>query len=347
VTRHLIRNGLILSMALGGQVKTVAGQAPTPAPTVTVGGVGYAQYYFNLKDSANHVNNFDVTRAYINVIGRFPHGIRTRVTPDIYRVADGSLAYRLKYAFVAWTPANSALTFKFGQNNTPFVDWEERLWDYRMQGTIAMDRNGYISSSDFGFLIDGNWGTDKLSISAGVQNGENYNRAPGDKGKDFVARASVRLLATDEGGETGGLRLTGYAGVGRPTGGGTRQRFLGVASYRSKLLTLAAELAATRDSTLADSVDGKRKGRVITTFGVLRIPPSYKFHIIARLDAVDPHTGLDDDRQTRIIAGIAYQLTPNLRLLADLDHLSYQGGITTPALEAVRSQALFQVQFTF
>jgi hypothetical protein len=27
--------------------------------------------------------------------------------------------------------------------------------------------------------------------------------------------------------------------------------------------------------------------------------------------------------------------------------LSYQGGVTTPALEAVRSQALFQAQFTF
>lgn len=259
MARHLIRNGAIVSMALcGGSVQAAA---QTPSPTVTVGGVGYAQFYHNLKDSVNHINNFDVTRAYINVVGRFPHGIRTRVTPDIYRVADGSLAYRLKYAFVAWTPENSPLTFKFGQNNTPYVDWEERLWDYRMQGTIAVDRNGYISSSDFGFLIDGNWGTDKLSISAGVQNGESYNRTPGDKGKDFVARATLRLLATDEGGETGGLRLTGYAGVGRPTGGGTRQRYLGVASYRSKLLTLAAELAATKDSALTDPVTATRRGR--------------------------------------------------------------------------------------
>ena len=45
--------------------------------------------------------------------------------------------------------------------------------------------------------------------------------------------------------------------------------------------------------------------------------------------------------------GVGYQLTPNLRLLADLDKVSYQGGVTTPALEIVRSQALFQVQFTF
>ena len=81
--------------------------------------------------------------------------------------------------------------------------------------------------------------------------------------------------------------------------------------------------------------------------GVLRVPPSYKLQFIGRLDAVDPNTSTDDDRQTRIIAGIAYQLSPNLRVLADLDHLTYQGGAPTQTLEAVRSQALFQVQFTF
>jgi hypothetical protein len=346
VARNLIRSGAILSMALCGRAIVAAGQTPPPTPTVTVGGVGYAQFYYNLKDSANH-SNFDVTRAYINVIGRFGQGVSTRVTPDIYRVADGSLSYRLKYAFVAWQPGTSPFTLKLGLNNTPFVEFEERLWDYRMQGTIAMDRNGYLSSSDFGFLVDGNWGSDQVSFSGGVQNGENYNRPPGDGGKDFVARLSVRAMATDEGGPTGGLRLTGYAGVGSPNGGGTRQRYLGLASYRSKLLILAAELAATKDSSLTTPVTPTRKGRVFTTFGVLRVPPTYKLQFIGRLDAVDPSTSTDDDRQTRIIAGIAYQVSPNLRVLADIDHLSYQGGAPTPALEAVRSQALFQVQFTF
>ncbi len=343
MARHLIRNGLILSMALSSRAIDAAAQAPT----VTVGGVGYVQYYYNLKDTANHINNFDVTRAYINVIGKFAYGVSTRVTPDIYRVSDGSLAYRLKYAFVAWQPEKSAFTFKLGQNNTPFVDFEERLWDYRMQGTIAMDRNGYLSSSDFGFLVDGNWGFDKVTFSGGIQNGENYNKAPGDKRKDFVSRISVRVKGTDEAGPTGGLRVTGYAGIGKPNGGGTRQRYLGIVSYRSKMLTLAAELAGTRDSALSTPVTPLKKGRVFTTFGVLRIPPTYKFQIIGRLDAVDPSTNTSNDKQTRIIAGVAYQVSGNLRVLADIDHLSYQGGVTTPALEAVRSQVLFQLQFIF
>ena len=344
MTRNLIRSGVILSLVLGGR----AGAAEAQAPTVTVGGVGYAQYYYNLKDTAGHGNNFDVTRAYINVIGKFAYGVGSRVTADIYRnTIDGSLSYRLKYAFATWTPEKSALTFKLGQMHTPWIDWEEHLWDYRMQGQQAVERAGYMSSSDFGAGVDGNWDYEKVNMQVGIFNGENYNRTPGDKGKDLMGRVSVRVLATDEGGRDGGLRLTGYGQIGRPNGGGTRNRFIGMVSYRSKLLTLAGQLAATKDTALGPPLVATKKGRVISTFGVLRIPPTYKFQIIGRFDSTDPNTSASDDRTSRIIAGLAYQISGNLRVLADLDHLSYQGGVTTPALEAVRSQALFQVQFTF
>ncbi len=318
------------------------------APTVTVGGIGYAQYVYQLKDSADHVNNFDVTRAYLNVLGKFAYGVNTRITGDIFRSTDGSLSYRLKYAFVGWTPEKSALTFKIGQMQTPFVEWEEALWDYRMQGQAAVERAGYMSSSDFGAGVDGNWGFDKVNMAVGLYNGENYNKAPGDQRKDLMARVSVRLLGTDEGGRTGGLRLTGYGQIGKPTGGGTRSRFIGMLSYRSKVVTLAAEYAGTKDSSLTAPVTAGKQGRVLSAYGVVRIPKS-KVQIIGRLDSTDPNTlsTATNDRLTRLIAGVAYQVSGNLRVLGDLDHLSYQGGITTPALEAVRSQALFQVQFTF
>ncbi|HEV8356715.1 MAG TPA: hypothetical protein VGQ17_08135 [Gemmatimonadales bacterium] len=317
-------------------------------PAVTVSGVGYAQYQYLLKDTANHVNNFDVTRAYINVLGSFAYGIKTRVTADIYRNADGSLAYRLKYAYASWTPEQSALTFKMGQIHTPWLDWEEHLWDYRMQGQMVLERGGYISSSDFGAGVDGMWKFDLVNMEVGVYNGENYNRAPGDQRKDLMGRVSVRVLGTDQGGRDGGLRLTGYGQYGKPTGGGSRQRYIGALSYRSKMLTLAGEYTATKDSSTT-APTAEAKGRVISGFGVLRIPPTYKFQIIARVDVTDPNTlsTSTSDRQTRYIGGLAFQPSGNLRVLADLDHLVYQGGSPTPAAEAARSQALFQIQLTF
>src|SRR5438094_72804 len=110
-------------------VATAAGVAQltaqgNPPPQVTVGGVVYTQYLYQLKDSVNHFNNFDITRAYVNVLGKFSGGVGTRVTADIYRNADGSLGYRLKYAFATYTPQGSPLTFTIGQIPSP---WPGRL----------------------------------------------------------------------------------------------------------------------------------------------------------------------------------------------------------------------------
>src|SRR5213594_2545122 len=207
--------------ALGVAVVAAAvGAAPlaaqgSPSPQVTVGGVVYTQYLYQLKDSVNHFNNFDITRAYVNVLGKFSGGVGTRVTADIYRNTDGSLAYRLKYAFATYTPQGSPLTFKIGQIHTPWIDWEESLWDYRVQGQMAMERAGYVSAADFGVGVDGKWGPDKVNFQVAVVNGEFYRSPEVGQGKDAMARLSVRVLDTDDSSRVGGLRVTGYAGYGR------------------------------------------------------------------------------------------------------------------------------------
>ncbi|HSD32549.1 MAG TPA: hypothetical protein VLB49_11610 [Gemmatimonadales bacterium] len=312
---------------------------------VVVSGVGYMQYVYQLKDTANHVNNFDVTRAYVNAIGRFAGGVGARVTLDVNRPAgDNSLRYRLKYAFATYTPTASPLTFKLGMIHTPWVDFEETLWEYRMQGTTALDRNGYLTSSDLGVGVDGKWGPDKVNMQVAFVNGESYSGGPGDQRKDVEGRVSVRLLGTDDSSRVGGLRISGYGGYGKPTTGGQRNRFLGMLSYKTKQITLAGELATTKDSVTGTPTPSVT-GRVITAFGVYKVPNS-KIGLIARVDIVDPNTSAASDKQTRIIGGVSYQLSPNLRLLLDIDNLSYEG-TPTPAQEAVRSQALFQTQITF
>ncbi len=107
--RRALEVVVVAAVAFAAGANRLAAQG-TPPPQVTVSGVVYTQYLYQLKDTANHINNFDVTRAYINVIGKFAYGVSTRVTGDIYRNTDGSLAYRLKYAYVGWTPEKSALT---------------------------------------------------------------------------------------------------------------------------------------------------------------------------------------------------------------------------------------------
>lgn len=337
----------LLAAAAGVLPGIARSQAPSP-PHVVVNGVSYAQFVYQLKDTANHLNQFNVTRAYINVIGNFDGGISTRVTADVF-TSGTSLGYRLKYAFAGYTPNGSALTFKMGLFTTPWIDYEEALWDYRMQGPIALDRNGYLTSSDLGIGADGKWNKDQVNMQVAFVNGEGYGNAgnPGDQRKDIEGRVSVRVMNTNDMSRVGGLRITGYAGYGKPTGGGKRQRFTGQVSYRSNTLTLAGEYTIAKDSTAGNPL---RDGQIASVFGVFRVPNS-KLAVIGRMDYVKPDknaaSATPGFTNTRFIAGVSYQLSPNVRLLADVDNLSYKNGSPTPAAEAVRSQALFQMQFTF
>jgi Gram-negative porin len=329
------------------------------SPSVTVGGIAYAQYQYQFHSDSSltpsgHQNNFDVTRAYLNVIGKFGEGIVTRVTIDVdgRKAASNQLSYRLKYAYVAWTPTNSPLTLKLGEIHTPLLDWEEAVWDYRMQGSMPMERGGYVSSSDFGAGVDGTWDKNRFDLQVGIYNGENYSGAPGDQRKDLEGRVSLRVMETDLPGKAGGLRLTAYGQYGKPTTGGKRERYLGVVSYKSKAVTLVGEFAATKDSVTGDggatAAVANRTGRVISGYGTVKLPNS-KAAIIGRVDITDPNTGsgASNDKLTRIIGGVSYQLTPNLRLLAAVDNVSRQGGNYANGFNATRTAGAFIGQFTF
>ena len=339
-----IRRALgVAVVAAAAGAAPLAAQAPTP-PQVTVGGLVYTQYLYQLKDSVNHFNSFDVTRAYVNVVGRFSGGVGTRVTADIYRNADGSLGYRLKYAFATYTPQGSPLTFKAGQIHTPWLDWEEALCDYRMQGQMAMERAGYLSAADFGVGVDGKWGPDKVNFQFTVVNGETYKAGEvagaGGQGKDAMARVSVRVLDTNDSSRVGGLRITGYAAYGKAAGYADRNRYIAMVSYRTRQLTLAGEAAATQDG-----LNTATNGHVYSAFGVYKVPQS-KVAILGRVDITHKQSGAVD-KQTRFIGGVSYQLTPNWRLLGDWDYANYQTDVLNTLNFATRSQALFQTQFTF
>ena len=343
-----IRRALGVAVAAAaGAAPLAAQQAAPPAPQVTVGGLVYTQFVYQLKDSVNHFNNFDITRAYVNLNGRLAGGVTTRVTVDVQRfgaiqgstTTDNSLRLRLKYAFATYTPQGSALTYKAGLIHTPWLDWEEALWDYRMQGQMSIERAGYMSAADYGVGVDGKWAADKVNFQFTVVNGTFYSNTSTGQTKDAQARVSVRVLDTNDSSRVGGLRITGYAGYGRaPTG--DRNRFIGMISYRTKQVTLAGEAATTQDGQL-----GATNGHVYSGFGVFRFPQS-KAAVIARVDVTHKQSGAVD-KQTRYIAGVSYQLSPNWRLLVDWDNADYQTDALNTANFATRSQALFQTQINF
>lgn len=301
----------------------------------TVDGLIYASYRYGLVTDTTFTpegrpNNFEIDRAYLSMRSRAAGGIATRVTIDVdtRRAAANQQTFRLKYAYADWTPEGSVFTYRLGMQNTPFIGYLEDLWGYRMQGTVPLDRYRYTSSSDLGFTVDMTSKTRTVTAHAGVFNGEGYSAAPGDGYKDVAGRLSVRLMETDNESRFGGLRLTGYASLGRATGGGTRQRLVGLLSYQTRQVTLGAELAGTVDTTAADP---ETKGRYTSLFATWH-RDSAKVGFIARVDLFDPNTELSPaafdaaaSKQTRVIAGVSYRLAPSVRLLLDVDYATTEG----------------------
>jgi hypothetical protein len=217
--------------------------------------------------------------------------------------------------------------------HTPFVDYEETLWDYRMQGTIAVDRNGAMTAADIGVGVDGHWNGEQVNGQIVLVNGEGYSGGTGDFRKDLEARVSVRLKPTNDASRVGGLRATGYAGIGKFSGtGADRNRYLGQLSYKAQQYTLAGEYVSVKNGAVT--------GSIISAFGVYHFSSS-KAAVIARVDIFDPNNNVANDGNTRIIGGASYQLSPNVRLLADVDRVKPQGGGTAA------NQFLFQAQFVF
>ena len=361
--RLSVAHRVMLGVTLGLGVHAAAARAQ-----VTVSGLGFAQYAYQLKTDSTlappgNANNFDVTRAYITAAGKFADGIGVRITADIdgRKAASNQLSYRLKYAYVTWQPGGKGpLTYKIGEIHTPWIDWEENLWDYRFQGTMPMERAGYLSSSDFGAGVDGMWNFEQVNAQLGIYDGENYNNAPGDQRKDVEGRISVRVAKTDMAGRSGGVRLTAFADIGKATGGGTRSRIVGMLSYKSKMVTLAGEIGITQDSLSATL--NEVKGRVLAAYGVLNFPKS-KWAVIGRVDVFDPNTdsvvisttnnGATNtlkkaaNQQTRLITGLSYTVNSNFRFLADVDLNSLQNGLPNSAFDNNRQTLFFHTEFKF
>lgn len=322
--------------------------AQAPAPTLSISGLGYAMWNMNIS-GAQHNNAFSVQRTYLNFNAKFTGGVSARVTPDIYANADGSMAYRLKYGYVAYAPGAGNTTWKFGLIQTPFISRNEDLWDYRMEGSVAAERYsgpaGGMSSADFGLSADTKLAQGRFDLSAGVYNGETYKKPEGDVRKDFMVRGSFKISATDDNSATGGFRATAFASVGKPTGGGERNRYVGELSYKTTRFTLAGDYFLLQDSIPAFTA--VQKGSIISVYGVYHLPES-KVSLLARWDSFDPNTDANNDKQTRIIAGAAYQLSPNLRLLGNVDMLSFEAG-NPPSSTLIdpRNQAQLVAQFTF
>jgi len=317
----VVTAGCIAAPAIA-QVTPAAGYTPPDdTPSIKVGATIFADYtYQNAPEITDSDGNsvkpsgFDVKRAYINVTGNISHLLGFRITPDIAREAivgegipsslTGSLVFRLKYAFAQlnlddWMPKGSWA--RFGIQQTPWVDFEEGIYRYRFQGTIFMEREGYLSSSDAGASFHTAFQNNYGDVHAGFYNGDTYSRPEPNDQHAFQIRGSLRPLPSSR--YLRGLRVHGFWDHDAYVKDAERRRGLVAVSYEHKYVNAMWQYGDERDQTSVTKpvVDGKG-------WSIWATPKTTKgFEGLLRYDDQEPNDATNA-RRHRTIAGIAYWL---------------------------------------
>lgn len=332
--------GALIAMNAAAQVTPAAGSTPPDDnPTVKVGGTMFADYTYvdsptttDADGNVIHPSSFNIGRAYLNVTGQLFHRVSYRITPDIVRESgsgsslNGSYTFRLKYAYAQlnlddWTTKGSFV--RLGMQQTPLIDFQESVYRYRFQGTMFVDREGFLTSSDSGLSAKWNMPNGYGDVHGGFYNGEGYSRAEANDEKAFQIRATVKPLPL--GGIWKGLRVTGFYDADHYVQDAKRTRAVADVSFEHKLVNAGLTYLKAKDQTSAAkaTVDADGWSAWITP----KLP--HNVEILARHDHLEPNSDSDQERDRNIL-GVAYWV-PNLKpgvtaaVMLDYDSLKQQG----------------------
>jgi hypothetical protein len=249
-----------------------------------------------------------VTRAYLNVDGQLAQNVRFRFTPDVKRVTDGSLGgslmVRVKYAFAQFDNlVNERSWVRFGMHQTPWLDFEESINRYRVQGTVFSERENLIpGSADFGVSYFTPLPSGFGEVHAGIFNGEGYTQTDPNKYKSAQGRLTVRPFPGR--GIANGLRISGFYNTGWYAEDRPRRLGIVMGSFEhTNLVATLQGLKATENPLPGSTLDVHRDGW--SFFLEPRQGPAGWAGLL-RFDHFDPDDALADNVVKRVIAGGAY-----------------------------------------
>ncbi len=304
------------------QVTPAAGYTPPDdTPKINVGITLFADYSYQDEPTVVdgdknviHRNAFNLTRAYINVTGSLSHWFSFRITPDI-RVEtgtgsslSGNQTFRIKYGygqvnFDDFAPKGS--WFRFGLQQTPWIDYVDSIYRYRFQGTTFTDVEGFLISSDYGasarFAFPDNYG----DVHLGFYNGDGYQSLNDQNGvnnqKGIQIRASVRPAPAVP--TVRGLRVAGFYDSDHYFADAKRERFVGNVTFEHPYVNAGFEYLDAKDQASVTKTELARNG-----FSVWATPRT-PIGVEALLRYDELNTNKDPSpkpKKKRTVIGVAY-----------------------------------------
>jgi hypothetical protein len=343
----------VLSAPSAAQTTPDAQKSSPPTVTakspVQVGG----QFFISYEDGRSGgepYSNFFINRAYINVRAEVLPWLNGRVTPDIAvdREGDGEgdLELRLKYCYVAASLPDFAFLhspyLEFGLIGRPWLDFEQKINLYRVQGPMYLERGDILNSADFGAqvgaLIGGEMPEEyRKEVSAsypgrygsatiGVFNGGGYHAIEHNLNKTIEARISVRPLPDI----IPGLQLTyaGAYGKGNVAQSVDWRKNVGYLSFEHRRLVAALTYftgsgdykgKTLNQDGIADNIGGW------SAFTDIRIPGT-PLSVFGRYDHFELPDSPSEWEENTLIVGSTWHIQKKTKLLIDFEKVLDKNG---------------------
>ncbi|MBF5046377.1 hypothetical protein FGE12_28435 [Aggregicoccus sp. 17bor-14] len=328
---------------------------------VKLSGKSYLRYSYDLRGPTENANSFGIDRLYLQSEFQLTKTVRFQATLEGGDLRQGGNQYfdvTTKYAFLEVKDLWHTGSFlRVGQLPLAWISYEEDLWGYRVTGPVAVDRWGYLTSSDLGLAVGGTIPGKYGSYQVNVNNGEGWKSAELGKRKELQGRLTLNPLA-GMGGAAAGLFVTGYASTGKYDDAkgisNTKERAIGQVGYQSAPLTVAAEYFAGRDANdkvtrfTVNPAEPTVKSRGVSAFAVLNLGllgagPVANVDLLARYDNIDPDTTLDGNNVKLGLAGVGYKWSKSIKSVVEIERTTY--GAATLKPNETRGKLLAEVKF--
>lgn len=304
----------------------------------SISGQYFIAYDYN---DSKKLHDFRLKRGYFTLKTKLNDMFSVRYTQDITLDNEGSDAgnveIRLKYLYLK--AKLSKINFlkntyiEVGLAHTPWLDFEQHINRYRVQGTMFSDGDKLLTSADFGLTFAGIIGgkiDEKYqkevnkkeagkygSFAIGVFNGGGYHAIEKNSNKTFQSRISIRPLPNI----IPGIQLSHGFFYGKANRSDTTyipDAILNIfmLSSESKYHTFTAQYTIGSGNYSGKYIDSNNKSidnEGFSFFGEFKIPKS-KFALFSRYDNFKLYETTTNTKET-IIAGLSYNFLKNKILI--------------------------------
>ena len=311
------------------------------------------------RDDAGY-NEFALKRGYVNIKKKINDTFSGRITTDITQDKEGDgmgdIEMRLKYLYLKHQLRSWGMFHKpyleYGLVHRPWIDFEESINVYRVQGTMFLERNNVINSGDYGVVFitllgeemdeeyrenvnssfAGTWG----SFSVGVFNGGGYHALEFNENKTVESRLTIRPLHR----AIPGLQFTWHGAIGKgniPESPDWNFNS-GFVSYEAPHWVLTGEyyagLGNFKGTAIKDAISFKSVPQNgFSLFGEYKVLHT-RMSMLGRYDKFVQEFDQGDVTNERSIAGFSFHFTHQSKIVIDYDHMK-QGDSTSHVFEVV------------